>query len=234
MAHRLLDAIEKIEPNRRNEYAKDILREAYKKSLYRTAKFLLGYSDINPRTHGGMIRALESDKKRKLIIMPRGTFKSSIGSVAYPIWLLLNNSDYRILLDSELYTNSKNFVREITRHLENPSVTELFGQFASGNWNEGEITIAQRTRILKEASITCGGIGTTKVGQHYDVIIGDDYNSPTNSRTPEMRMKVIDHYRYNQSILEPNGIYAIIGTRYAANDLPGHIIENEIENVSTD
>lgn len=228
MAHRILDAIERIEPSRRNEYAKELIKEAYRKSLYRTAKHLLGYSDINARTHGGMIRALESEKKRKLIIMPRGTFKSSIGSVAYPIWLLLNNPDLRILLDSELYTNSKNFVREISRHLANPSVTELFGSFTSGNWNEGEITIAQRTRILKEASITCGGIGTTKVGQHYDVIIGDDYNSPMNSRTPEMRVKVIDHYRYNQSILEPNGIYAIIGTRYAANDLPGHILENEI------
>ena len=32
----------------------------------------------------------------------------------------------------------------------------------------------------------------------------------------------------NTSILEPDGILVVIGTRYAVDDLIGHIIENEI------
>ncbi len=83
--------------------------------------------------------------------------------------------------------------------------------------------------MFKEASITAAGIGTTKVGQHYDVIIGDDYNSQNNTNSPDNAKKVIDHYRYNISILEPEGLYVIIGTRYSELDLIGHIIANEIE-----
>lgn len=181
-----------------------------------------------------MVRALESDKNRKLIVMPRGTFKSSIGTVAYPIWLLMNDPNERILIDSEVYNNSKNFLREVKSHITSPEFTSIFGQWQTDtNWTEGEITIAPRTSRSKEASITCGGIGTVKVGQHYTTIIGDDYNSGNNSETIEGRQKVIQHYKMNQAILEPNGKFVIIGTRYAVDDCIGFIMDNEI-NVKPD
>lgn len=202
-------------------------RGIYRESLYRTAKNLLGYKDVNPDTHGGIIAALEGPHPRKLICVPRGCLKSTVACVSYPIWLLLNDPNLRILIDSELYTNSKNFLREIKLQLERPELSKLFGKFTSNNWNEGEITIAQRTVIRKEASITVGGIGTTKVGQHFDVIIGDDYNSPKNTNTPENAQKVIDHFKYNTSILEPDGIYVVIGTRYAESDLIGWIMKTQ-------
>ena len=73
-----------------------------------------------------------------------------------------------------------------------------------------------------------GGMGTTKVGVHVDMIIGDDYNSPMNSATPESRKKVVDHYQYNTSILELDGTYVVVGTRYAEDDLIGWILRNEL------
>lgn len=109
----------------------------------------------------------------------------------------------------------------------------LFGNFKGPVWNESEIIIGQRTKFYKEASLTCGGIGTTKVGQHFNKIIGDDYNSPDNSNTPERARGVIQHYRYNTSILEPGGTYVVIGTRYSEVDLIGHIKEHEIERRDT-
>ncbi len=104
----------------------------------------------------------------------------------------------------------------------------MFGKFKSEPWAESEITIRQRTKNFKEASITVGGVGTTKIGQHYSVIIADDMNSPNNSSTPENAKKIVDHYRYNLSLLEPDGIYVIIGTRYSEADLIGHILANEL------
>lgn len=204
-------------------------REIYRSSLYQTAKFLLDNKDINPHTHGEIIANLECESKRKLICVPRGCLKSTIACIAYPIWLLIRNPNLRILIDSELYTNSKNFLRQIKLHLEDPKLSQIFGNFKSeNNWNESEITISQRKRFFKEASITVGGVGTTKVGQHYDFIIGDDMNSNKNSTTAEGCEKVINHYRYNTSILEPTGTYVIIGTRYSERDLIGHILANEI------
>lgn len=205
------------------------LTERYKNSLYLTAKHLLGFKDVTRNTHGRIIGILESTGQRKLICVPRGCLKSSLASVAYPIWRLIREPNLRILVDSELYTNSKNFLREIKGQLERTELINLFGPFVSKTWNEGEIIINQRTRVLKEASITAAGIGTTKVGQHYDLIIGDDYNSQNNTNTPENAKKVIDHYRYNISILEPEGTYVIIGTRYSELDLIGHILTTEVE-----
>ena len=210
--------------------AKEFAANAYRSSLFSLCAVGLGYHDVNYRTHGRTIAKLDGKvNPRKLICLPRGCLKSSIACVGFPIWLLINNPNLRILIDSELYTNSKTFLREIRSHLENPRLTEIFGQFRGNPWSESEITILQRTLMKKEASITVGGIGTTKVGQHYDVVIMDDMNSPKNSTTIEQAEKVISHYRYNMSILDPGGTLVLIGTRYAANDLIGHVIANEID-----
>lgn len=206
-----------------------IVQKAYKKHLYLVAKDLLSFKDVSRNTHQPIIDALSSATKRKLICVPRGALKSSLACVAYPIWLLLNNPDCRILIDSELYTNSKTFLREIKLHLESPELKHIFGDFRGTIWNDGEIMVKQRLKKLKEPSISCGGIGTTKVGQHFDVIIMDDLNSQDNSSTPEACQKVIDHYRLNVSLLEPDGTMVVIGTRYSERDVIGHIIANELE-----
>lgn len=208
---------------------KEALRAHYKSDLYAFCKLVIGMKDITRRTHGDMIAALESETKRKLIVMPRGTMKSSIGVVAYSMWRLISNPNLRILIDSEVYSNSKNFLREIKAHFVSPQFVDLFGEWKSEvNWSEGEITVKTRTKPYKEASITCGGIETVKVGQHYDEIIGDDLNSGNNSATPEARKKVIQHYQMNTAILEPDGVYVIIGTRYAVDDVIGHVMDNEV------
>lgn len=206
------------------------IRQKHNQSLYLTAKELLGYRDINKRTHADFIQPLQRRDERVLGVMPRGTFKSSIASVAFPIWLLNNNPNLRILIDSEVYSNSKNFLREIKAHLVgNKRLIQLYGEYRGDNWTEGEITIQQRTIVKKEASITCGGIGTVKVGQHYDIIIADDLNSQNNSETIEGRKKVVNHYRMYTGLLEPGGMIVVVGTRYATDDIIGHILENEVK-----
>jgi len=204
------------------------LRKAYCGSLYHTCHTLLGYSDMTPHTHQRMITLLESKLSRKLLCVPRGSFKSSVGVIGYSIWLLMNNPNLRILIDSEVYTNSANFLREIKGHLQSDKFIDVFGDWRGEVWKEGEIVVAPRTVNKKEASITCSGVGAVKVGQHYDVIIGDDYNSNKNSGTDEGRRKIVQHYKYNLSILEQEGEYVLIGTRYAENDLIGWVVENEI------
>lgn len=200
----------------------------YKNSLYHLCKYGLKYTDIVAETHRPIFKALSSDDRRVLLCLPRGSFKSSIASIGYPIQCLLRDPDARILIDSELYTNSKNFLREVKAHLEGEHLERIYGKFESRTWNEGEIIIRQRTRARKEASITCGGISTNKTGMHYTHVIMDDSNGPSNSLTPENRKKVIDHYRYMTSILEPTGRLVVVGTRYSQGDLIGWIMENEL------
>ncbi len=207
----------------------DILRDTYKKSLYATAHSLLGMKDVSKVSHKEILDVLESEEQRRIIIAPRGSLKSSIGVVAYSIWCLLRNPNERILIDSAVYTNSKNFIREIKAHLESDKLTRLFGKFRTDtNWTEGSITINQRTHPFKESSITAGGLGATKVSQHYSTIIMDDISADKNSATIELRQKVAQHYKMNVALLEPEGTLTIIGTRYASDDIFGLIFTQEI------
>ena len=188
----------------------------------------LGYERLNPRTHRDMIGALESLGKRKLIIMPRGTFKTTISSVAYPIWLLTKNPNLRIMLDSELYTNSKMRVREIRGHLDSDSFIRNYGNWKGPVWSDGELVIAQRTRIMKEPTIFASGISASKTGVHADFIIADDLNSPMNTNNADNALKVIEHIKYYTSILDPDGTLVFIGTRYSALDCYQWIIDQHL------
>lgn len=225
----LFEKIEKLSAFEQVEIARTSIKDLLLSDFFLFAKHGLGYKDLEWEVHKECVTALESDAKRKLIVMPRGSFKSSLGSVAYPIWRLLKDPNLTILLDSELYTNSKNLLREIKGHMASKRFITIFGQQAGDKWDEGEIILSTRTRNRKEASITVGGIETTKVGQHYDLIIGDDYNSASNSDTPEKCQKVLDHFRYNLNILNPGGEYVIIGTRYAELDVIGFLLSTVLE-----
>lgn len=209
---------------------RELIKEMALNDFLIYAKYVLGFQDIKWSTHGETIQALESDSTRKIIVLPRGTFKSSLCDVAYPMWRLERDPDLTILLDSELYTNSANFIREIKQHYASERYIGIFGEREGGKWGESEIIVKNRTRYMrglrKEASITAGGVGTTKVGQHYDLIIGDDYNSPSNSDTIEKCEKVIQHVRYNMNILNPMGEYIFVGTRYAERDVIGWLLKD--------
>lgn len=147
-------------------------RELYMGSLYHFAKYCLGYKEMTVKTHGPMARALQESTLRKMLCVPRGTFKSSLGTVAYTMWRLLHNPNERILIDSEKYTNAKNFLREITSHyVNNQEFIDCFGNWIGPLWNEGEAIVKTRTKALKEPSIACSGIGAGKTSQHYDCLV---------------------------------------------------------------
>ncbi len=204
------------------------IQDEYKASIYAVAKSLLGYKDVNKDTHGGIIHNLECQTKRKLVCVPRGCLKTSL-LIAYIIWILINNPNATIMIESQTYTLAVNILREIKAHLVSERFLKIFGDWRGSTWNEGEIIISKRTRVSKDPSIKAASIGTVLIGSHFDYIIYDDMNSLENINTPENAQKVIDHYRMNTSILNPNGTITVCGTRYSELDLIGHILRNEIE-----
>jgi len=163
------------------ETVQNALQSKLKSSLYLTAKDLCGYRDVNSKTHGKALAVLQSQSIRKLIVMPRGTFKTSLCVVAYTIWNVIRNPNIRILIDSELWTLSRNSLREIKAHIQSDSFQTVFPGWRLTLSNQDEITINQRTIIRKEPTITASRIGAGKTGQHYDLIIFDDLNSPNSS-----------------------------------------------------
>lgn len=207
--------------------AKELLQSEFKTSLRSVAILLCGYKDICDETHGPIIKSLSSDKKRKLICVPRGCLKTSL-LVAYVVWLIIKDPNVRIMIESQTYTLSANILREIKAVLMSQRFIEVFGDIRGELWNEGEIIISTRTKPSKDPTIKAASVGTVLIGAHFDFILYDDMNSPENTNTPENAQKIIDHYKMNTSILEPDGTIVLLGTRYSASDLISFVISNEI------
>lgn len=149
---------------------------------------VLGYDDIDPEVHGELIKRLTNGSRKKLILLPRGSFKSSISTICWPIWSFLKNPDIRILIDSEVLENSQKFVNQIKTHLGNPEFKVTYGNLLDGRerLTAREFTVSSReNRKLKEPTVYATGIGTVNVGMHYDLIIADDLHSEKNVGTKE-------------------------------------------------
>ena len=199
------------------------------KDLLWFSKEILGFKKIEKSVHSHLIKLLCNKTARKLFLLPRGSFKTTIATISYSIWRIIKDRDIRILIDGETFTKAGKYVSAIRELLEQDELLlHLYGSFWGDFWTRCEFTVSGRVEHYKEPTVTAGSIEHTKVGMHYNLIIADDLVSDQNIGTNEQLEKTILHYKYLLSLLEPNGILIIIGTRWHYNDLYGYIIDNEI------
>lgn len=207
---------------------KQELKELCENDLYFLTKNILGYSELEEQPHLEVCQFLEGPEERKLLLLPRGTFKTTIGTIARSIQALLKNPNVRILIFSETYGQSKAFLSEIKQHLErNTELIGLYGMFKKDpGWAEEAITIRQRTGKYKEDTIMCGGVDIVRVGFHYNLIIIDDPHSQKNTATREQIDKVKLAYKLLLPMLEPGGELDIICTRWHDYDLASMLLDD--------
>jgi len=172
---------------------------------------------------------IQIQNKKSLILAPRGHGKSTICTIAYPLWRLLNNPDLRILIVSNTSAQACAFLREIKAHLQtNPFIRKHFPDLAGAPWSENELNLSIRRIKAKEPSITALGILGPVISRHYDLIILDDVVDEQNSASQNQREKlVLWYYKALLPCLEPDAELHIIGTRYHYLDFYGHLIAND-------
>ena len=200
------------------------------------AQMVLGHVDMNDE-HLDLCRFLERDSNFKLVLMPRYTFKSCIITQGVSLWKLLQNPDNRILIYSDSATKAQNFLLGIKNHIEGKTARSRFREFfpgwettsLKGKWNDSQINISLRKAGSVEPSVDTGGIETSKVGMHYDIIIFDDIVSDLNVTTKSQMDKVHDCYKKSLSLLRPGGDVILTGTRWHFGDCYGRIIEENKE-----
>lgn len=233
--------------------------------LYFLAKEVLGYSLMEEEVHGELCRYTEAllpshpadyvpppsqegqemedqfkaGNTNLLLLMPRGTFKSSVVTIGFSLQFFLNEPNARILIDSETHSKAKAFLMEIKGHLEtNESYRKIFhsihGVWPDGVstkrrkdllWTDSQLVLASRSRPLKEPSIMVSGIDKSINGMHYDLIICDDLHSETNVTNREQIDKVVAHWKLAYSLIDPGKPIIIIGTRWDYNDLYQEILD---------
>ena len=249
------------------ELAMQSIAERCKYDLFFFAKHILGYSEMQEHVHQDMCQYVtpvlpgdtpldytplyykphashpefedkyDPENRNVLILMPRGTFKTSVVTIGLSLQYLLNDPDARILLDSETFAKSKAFLSEIKGHIENNQrfrdvFYHIYGVMPDRGkkkvmlWSDSQINLACRTKHRKEPSISCAGIDVTKTGMHYDLIIADDLHSEKNVTSSEQIQQVIEHIQLAYSLLDPGKPLVAIGTRWDYADAYQHIIDN--------
>lgn len=164
-----------------------------------------------------------------MVLAPRGGGKSLICDVAYCLWKIVNDPNIRICIASKSGPQAKSFLFLIKQHMENnPNFRAVFGDLVGETWNEDEIVVNTRTKILKEPTIVAKSVGAGMPGFHFDMIIADDLCDLENTATELQRQKMQDwFYVVLEPTLEPTGEFRVIGTRYNAADIYGHFAGKE-------
>lgn len=196
----------------------------------------LGFHNLT-ETHLELCKFIQDSGTSKLVLMPRYSFKSGLVTVGYSLWQLVKNPNTRILIYSDSATKAQGFLQGIKNHVEgtapNSKFRDMYPSWETspqwGKWNESEIILSSRTQQFIEPSVDTGGIESSKVGKHYDLIIFDDIVSDLNVTTKAQMDKVHDCYKKALSLLKPNGEVLITGTRWSYGDCYGRIISENKE-----
>ena len=137
----------------------------------------------------------DEEKKRVLIAAPRGTAKSTVTTLIYPLWraaFKASDEELFIVIISESQAQSINFLSRIKYHLTfSKEFKRVFGDLGpetAQRWTHTDIILANHTRIV--------AVGTGQRVRGFlqgdtrpNLIIVDDFESELNAYTPEARAK---------------------------------------------
>lgn len=203
-----------------------LLRERLEGDLLAFAREVTDFHDLTDELHGPLAAFLVAPGTRKLILSPRWSYKSSLISVAFPLWRIARNRNIRILLDSDLRANAKKFLKLMRWHLEaNPLLMQLWGAFKrEPGWTDEEFTVS-RAREYSEPTMMASGMDQVLESLHFDVGVLTDLVNRTNVTTADQRAATSDHRRMLSPILG-DGEQILEGTRWDDDDEYGRILRS--------
>ena len=202
------------------------VRQKAKKSLYYFAAVVLQMTDLTTDLHLPFANFIQmtpwnggpEESLRKLAWMPRGHFKSSITSVAYPLWLLVHDRDTSIALISSKEANTEKWLHDIKLTVENNVFFRwAFPEIKKGRkWDASAMTIVRDRDfgINVQASITAytlrGGLASA---HHPHIILDDPLNEQTANSEAE-RERAIGLYVHLESIISKysESLFTVVGT----------------------
>ena len=218
-----------------DEEQNEIIRGHCRADLKFLCKDVLGMTDWDDELHGGVDKFLSLPGNEKLILMPRGHLKTSI-MMGWVIQNILRNPNVTILINHAIWDVSRATLYAIQGYLTDKSLLpDIFGAFKSNKvrWSRDELEVNQRTSgLAREATITTGGVESSRIGLHFDVIVNDDVVVRENVTTREQIEKVDNFHKDCYALLNPGGMILDIGTRWAMDDLYGRIINKDMRSLN--
>jgi len=180
--------------------------------------------------------------KNRLLLWPRGGFKSTIDVVDVVQWIL-NFPDIRILFLTGADDLATGFVNEVkghfTVHEGAPTLMNLFFPEFCVNEHRQEREFEFNCPVWeakqlkrKEPTVLSSSVGATKSGWHFELIKGDDPVTDKNTESDEQCAKISKQLTLSKNLLRKGGYYNdYIGTRYNDEDHYGVMIEKNVGDI---
>lgn len=176
------------------------------------------------------------ERRRYMLLKPRGTYKTTVYIQAYACWLFIRNPDRTVLLVSATGAKADENYEAIKHNLtNNERILACWGRlYDNGRGRFTKKGIWHRHRDPEDPNFSTPNIrsvgkGSTITGQHYDSIFCDDIVNEDDRESPTEREKTKRYFKRLQPILNNDapGEIIIIGTRWHFDDLY-HFIQFEL------
>jgi predicted phage terminase large subunit-like protein len=208
------------------------IQDRGKLDLYFFSRGILGYKDLTPRVHRELCDFMVAGGRRKLVLMPRSHFKTTVATIADTLREVCTDPNQRILLGNESGVNSESMLTEIKEHItNNPKLRAFYNYIIPKNinettWAKNQILLP-RSLVAREPTISTIGTGGAVVSRHFNLMKFDDLIGEEALHSPAVMKKAIDWLNHSVSLLITPAIDRIhlVGTRWAYNDLYAHAIE---------
>ncbi len=167
--------------------------------------------------------------KYKLVLWPRGSYKTAVFDVGHICWLIAKDPNVRIFVASETETLSSEIVDQVMKIVDSQWFRDRFGIHKGKQWRQGDsFTSAQRTRLGgKEPTVQAISVGVVTVGMHWDFGFMDDVCGQKNTSTPEQIEKLWGWFGEMLSQLDPGARLFVIGTLHHFADIYCRIMKDE-------
>lgn len=168
-----------------------------------------------------LMRMYRGDYQKLTVSLPPRHSKSSLITIAYPIWLILNDPSLNILVVNSTATLSEQFgirIRDVFK-----TYGEYFGVDVSLVKSASNWLMFEDKNGLTGGSIRLTGVGGQITGFDADYIFIDDLLKG-NDLTPTQIDKTNDYYNtILMQRVEPQTRVVTLGTRWVSNDILGEL-----------
>jgi len=167
---------------------------------------------------------------KKLVLWPRGSFKSQVLTIGYVAYRIAANPNIRAFVASETSRQARKFGKAIMRIVSSPKFIELFGDHRGPHWSEagGTFTSVLRERQdVKDPTLACFGVGEVQTGAHWDLGAIDDPISQENTKTQDSILGIENWLGEMFAQLDPGAQLFMVGTHHHHSDYYAKVKRDE-------
>lgn len=171
-----------------------------------------------PEHHKKICRFLSDCRRKKrtqiLLMAFRSSGKSTLVGL-FCAWVLLTDSDTRILILSADYELAKKMVRNIKRIIERHPLSKQLKPKEKDQWASDRFTVRRQSE-LRDPSVIARGLSANITGCRADLIICDDVEVPKTCETASKRADLRQKLSELDFVLVPGGTQIYVGTPHTS------------------